>query len=147
MKITKVPNHNLKQTTKEIERLINSYYPDVISLKDLNIYEMFDYVSTEINYQKDPANTELVMRPAYTMKLKAGDCDDKTILFLAWMKLKNYPSGYSIVSDSDNKPYHHIFPFMYDPENRKKIIDLDATYSKNKIGVSKYWKKRLNYYL
>jgi hypothetical protein len=146
VKVSKIKEHTLKQTLNEIERLVYSYFTDAISLKELNIYQMFDYVANDIDYVKDPEGTELVMRPAYTIKRHAGDCDDKTILFLSWLKLNKFPAGYSIVSDKDNKPYHHIFPFTYN-KSTNKIIDLDATYPKNKIGVSKYWKKRLNYYL
>lgn len=146
MKISKVKNHSLKQTLDEIERLVNTYYADVIKLKDLNIYEMFEYVSKNIEYKKDPELTELVMRPKYTIKRKAGDCDDKTILFLSWLKINDFPMGYSIVSDNDNKPYHHIFPFTYNKQTNK-IVDLDATYDRNKIGVSKFWKKRFNIFM
>lgn len=146
MRITKVQNHRLKQTLNEIERLVYSYFSDVFFLSDLNIYQMFDFVAREIEYKKDPGKIELVMRPLFTIKRKAGDCDDKTILFLSWLKIKCFPYGYSIVSDNDNKPYHHIFPFTYDKDT-KKIFDLDATYAKNKIGNSKYWNKRLNFYM
>lgn len=146
MKVTKVVNHNLQQTLSEIERLVNTYYKDVESLQDLNIYEMFDFISKKVKYVKDPERTELVMRPAYTIKRNAGDCDDKTILFLSWLKLKGFPMGYSIVSDSANKPYHHIFPFTYNTETNK-IVDLDATYPRNIIGASRYWNKRFNKFM
>lgn len=147
MKVNRTGNHTLQQTLDEIKRLSSAYRNDVIFLKDRNIYEIFDLISKKVKFRKDPENIELVMRPKFTLQRMEGDCDDKTVLFLAWLLLKGYPCGYSIVSSTANKPFHHIFPFMFDPDNHKKIIDLDATYAHNKIGNSKYWSKRKNYYL
>jgi transglutaminase-like putative cysteine protease len=146
MKVKKTPAHNLQQTLDEVKRLSSDYFLDMKPYRDFNIYQMFDFISKKIEYIKDPPETELVMRPSITIKRGAGDCDDKTVLFLAWLKLKRIPRGYSIVSDSANKSYHHIFPFTYDKKTGK-IIDLDATYARNQIAVSKYWSKRLNFYL
>lgn len=146
MKVTKVPAHNLQQTLNEVKRLSDTYFLDMKPYRDFNIYQIFDFIAKKIEYIKDPAGTELVMRPALTIKRGMGDCDDKTVLFLAWLKLKRIPRGYSIVSDSANKSFHHIFPFTHDRDTGK-IIDLDATYARNQIAVSKYWNKRLNFYL
>jgi len=143
MKVTKVLNHNLQQTLNEVKRLSADYFLDMTPYRDYNIYQIFDFIAKDIVYKKDPAGIELVMRPAITIKRGYGDCDDKTVVFLAWLKLKKIPRGFSIVSDSANKSYHHIFPFTYD-KNTDKIIDLDATYAKNQIAVSKYWSKRFN---
>jgi hypothetical protein len=144
MKITRLKNHNLQNTLFQIERMSKQYFNDLQSMKDLNIYQIFDYLSKTIKFEKDPDGNEFIQRPCYLMKTGKGDCDCKTTFFLAWLRLKGYPAGYSIVTDTDNKPYHHIFPFMYEGN---KIIDLDATYPHNKIGESKRWKKRQNFYI
>lgn len=146
MKITRVKEHNLQQTLNEIERLVNLYYKDVSKFYKFSIYDMFNFISKKIEYKKDPENSELVMRPAITLKRKAGDCDDKTIIFLAWLKLKHIPCGYAIVSKYKDKPYHHIFPFCYNRESGI-IIDLDATYDYNTIGTSKKWMQRKNFFI
>ena len=86
MQIKKLRNHNLKQTLNEIERLVRQYYIDVKSLEPYNIYEIFDYISKTIKFKKDPDNIELVLRPKFTMRRREGDCDDKTVLFLSWLK-------------------------------------------------------------
>jgi len=145
-KINRIESHNLEQTLKEVERLSSAYYKDMSKFYENSIYEVFDYISKSVRYVKDPKNTELVMRPGLTLKRMSGDCDDKTVLFLAWLKLKKIPRGYSIVSDSDDKNYHHIFPFCYNKFSGM-IVDLDATYPKNKIANSKKWSKRKNFFL
>jgi hypothetical protein len=144
-KINKTEKHNLRQTLDEVKRLSRQYFLDMKAFRTHNIYQVFDYIANQIEYKKDPEGIELVMRPGLTIKRKCGDCDDKTVMFLSWLKLKGMPRGFSIVSDNPNKTYHHIFPFTYDRETGK-IIDLDATYAKNRIAASKYWHKRLNFY-
>ena len=140
-----VKNHNLHQTLNEVERLSKVYFKDMIPFRNLTIYQMFDFISKKVKFKKDPKNTELVMRPRLTLKRMAGDCDDKTVLFLAWLKLKKIPAGYSIVSEKLNKPYHHIFPFVRNKSGG--TIDLDATYHYNRIGNYKKWAKRQNFYM
>jgi transglutaminase-like putative cysteine protease len=142
-----VKNHTLNQTLNEVERLSKTYFKDMIPFRNKTIYEMFKFISTDIRFKKDPPNTELVLRPRLTLKRGCGDCDDKTVLFLSWLKLKKIPAGYSIVSDSIKKPYHHIFPFIRNKSGGN--IDVDATYSYYKIGNYQRgkWKKRLDFFL
>jgi len=135
-------NHTLKDTLNQVERLAHTYYQDAAPLARLTVLEFFNFVAKKIDYKKDPPGIELVMRPAYTIKRGAGDCDDKAVLFLAWCKLKNIPCGYSIVSQKENKPYHHIFTFLIIDNKR---IDADATYNFNKLGEKKSWLKRLDF--
>lgn len=142
MKVNKVEKHFLKDTLNEVERLANIYYQDMKQFKDYTILQMFNFIAKNIEYKKDPPGIELVMRPLYTLKRRAGDCDDKAVMFLAWFKLKNYSGGYSIVSQKPDKDYHHIFTYLI---INNLIIDADATYNYNRLGESKTWAKRLNF--
>lgn len=142
MLIKKTQDHFLKDTLDQVERLAATYYQDAAPLAYLSIQDFYKFVSSTIDYKKDPPGVELVMRPAYTIKRRAGDCDDKTVLFLAYCKLKNIPCGYSVVSQKENKPYHHIFTYLI--ANNKRI-DADATYHFNRLGESKTWAKRKDF--
>jgi len=142
MIINKTEKHFLKDTLNEVERLAGTYADDMKEFKDYTILQMFNFISQNVEYKKDPPGIELVMRPLFTLKRGAGDCDDKAVLFLAWCKLKNYKCGYSIVSQKKEKSYHHIFTYLI---INNQIIDADATYHYNKLGQVKPWEKRLNF--
>jgi hypothetical protein len=144
IKMTIKGEHTLEDTLFEVERLSRQYKTDLLPFIDMKLSEFFNVVSKQINYVPDPKGKELVMRPQITMRRRAGDCDDKTVLMLAWFQLKGFQCGYSIVSSRSDKDFHHIFPFIVVQGN---IIDTDATYSKNKIGNFKKWAKRKNYYV
>ena len=149
-------NHCLGDTLHEIERIAREYQDDVKDYIHLKPSEMFTFISQELNYIPDPVNpttggrVELLQRPAITLKRGGGDCDDKTIFALAYFLSKGIKCGYSIVSESTKKSYHHIFPFMvyHDKITNKDVkIDYDATYAHNKIGTRKDWKKRKNFFI
>lgn len=144
MKITKLKDHTLRQTLFQIERIAKRYKTDLIPFQDWNVYRIFNFLAKKVKFVKDPDKAEFIQRPKYLLKTMQGDCDCKTTFFLSWMMLKGYPCGYALTSDSHNKPYHHIFPFIYEGQ---KIIDLDATYPQNKVGESKRWIKRQNFFI
>lgn len=135
-------NHTLDDTLKEIVRLSNTYKNDVVSYIEMKPTEFFNFVAKKIKYEADPEGMELVMRPAITLKRGKGDCDDKTILCLSYFLLKKIPCGYSIVSSSNEKPFHHIFPFVI---IKGKFFDFDATYPENFVGNMRTWVKRKNF--
>lgn len=125
MKIT-VKNNSLEDTLKEVERLSFQYSKDIGNLKKLDLKSFFKFVSKDIEYKKDPVGYELIMRPKVLLKNKKGDCDDKTVLCLAYFIENNIPCGYSIVSQRPDKEFHHIFPII---KINGKLYDFDATYS------------------
>jgi hypothetical protein len=141
-RINRKKRHELKDTLMEVERLARTYKKDMLPFKDFNVFQIYDLIGKKIKYKADPHNTELIMRPALTLKRGEGDCDDKTVLFLSWALLNKIPCGYSIVSENANKSFHHIFPYIQ-LDNKK--IDIDATYKHNNIGESKRWFRRKNF--
>jgi len=132
-------DHTTVDTIHEIQRLAREYWSDLEGFDHFSIQRFFDVVSKWVKYVPDPPGHELVMRPKITLKRRAGDCDDKTVLMLAFCHMKGIPCGLSIVSGSPDKDFHHVFPFIY-MNNRR--IDIDATYAKNKFGVGRKWHKR-----
>lgn len=129
-----VKNNSLNRTLQEIERLALTYSKDVKNIKDLPIDEFFKLVSRNLKYIPDPKDAELVMRPAITLIRGGGDCDDKTIVCLAYFIENGLKCGYSIVSERPDKEYHHIFPFIV---LSGKVYDFDATYPHNRLGENK----------
>lgn len=136
-----VENYDFDKSLKEIDRLSRSYLSDVNFLKGRSLIEIFDYVKN-IPYKPDPKNTEFIMRPKRLLLRNAGDCDDKAVFLNAVFLSNGIPGGYSIVSQSPDRNWHHIFNYVYVNGERK---DFDATYPKNLPFVSKPWAKRKDF--
>lgn len=134
--------HTLENTLKQIERLSIQYYTDLLVFKDLSLEEFFYVVSKRIYYEPDPPGLERVCRPLITLKLRSGDCDDKTVMCLSFFILKNMSCGYSIVRQANKNSFHHIFPFFL---KHGAIVDYDATYENSVPFVSQNWAERKNY--
>lgn len=143
--ITIYGNASVDDTLDQLQRLSIKYKADMYDFKHFNLLEMFDFISKNILYKKDPAGHEMIMRPKVLLKRGSGDCDDKTIMFLAWLHLTdgNYKKiegfGFSIVAERGKSNYHHIFPFVI---IQNTIYDIDATYSYNRIFDKKRWGMR-----
>lgn len=128
---------------KKIQYLIMTYYTDMNNFKHYSIQDMFNFIKT-IRYRPDPPGTELVMRPLRLLEIKAGDCDDKTIMGCCYFKAKGIKTGFSLVSDTEGKPLHHIFTIF---RQNGKWYDFDATYSHNAFLERKQWKERVDFHL
>jgi hypothetical protein len=141
MILKKTAKHTLNNTLYEVNRLSFTYKNDLLKFKNYSLKEFYDYAKN-IEYKKDPDKIEMILRPEKLLIRQAGDCDCKTVLCLAFFRLKNIPCGFSIVSAKFMYPFHHIFPFVILDGH---AIDFDATYSFNEIGNKKTWSKRKDY--
>ncbi len=137
-------DHNLRNTLLAVEYMATKYFTDLKDFKNYTPREFFTFVSKVVKYQPDPVGIERVVRPKLTLKFGFGDCDDKTVLQLAFYILKNITCGYSLVSEKEEKEYHHIFAFMI-VGNKK--IDTDATYKSGVFGKTKKWIRRKDFIL
>lgn len=140
MLLASIEHHTLDDTLREIERLAVVYSDDINEYVHLKPSDFFNFVKN-IRYVKDPKGKEFVKRPKFTIEYNEGDCDDKTVVCLAYFYKKNIPCGYSIVA-KDKNFYHHIFPFII---AHGKRIDYDATYAHNRIGQTQQWLLRKDY--
>lgn len=131
--------HSLDDTNNKIKKFAFKYRKDTDKFKHFSIRKFFNFVAVGINYKLDPKGIELVQRPLVTLKRGKGDCDCKTVLFLAYLINKGIPCGFSIVGGNQAKNYHHVFPFII---VNGKICNLDATYSHNQIYDNRHWKLR-----
>jgi hypothetical protein len=128
-----------KTLLEKIEFLSKEYYQDIKDY-DKPFTEFFNFIK-DIPYKPDPPGDELVMRPLRLFERNAGDCDDKTVAFMSYFIYHNLTTGFSLVSQSDKRNYHHIFCFVV-VDGQK--LDIDATYSKNRPFEKREWKKRFD---
>ena len=52
------------------------------------------FVRDQIQYVLDPVDVELVQTAERTLELRAGDCDDKTVLLASLLRAIGHPSRY-----------------------------------------------------
>lgn len=52
---------------------------------------LLSFVQRDIRYVRDPEDAETVQTPEKTLELRAGDCDDKSVLLAALMKSIAHP--------------------------------------------------------
>jgi transglutaminase-like putative cysteine protease len=136
-----------RDTVSEVYRLARSYSSDIqkpfyYTKQDLcgiaqlcgtdlkagrwrNLFHFYDYVRS-LPYHPDPVGLETVSRPLYTLNPEwtgPRDCDDKTILIMAYCHLNNIPAR-AVVVGKGLRP-HHIYPEVFIHDTWQPA---DATY-------------------
>ena len=67
------------------------------------------FVRDNVRYTRDVRGVETLQYPEITVKERAGDCDDKSILFASLAESLNFPTRFVAVGyDSDS--YCHVLP-------------------------------------
>jgi len=113
--------------------------------------EIFDFISKDVRYLTDPmkvkyldgGSIELLRSPEKTMYELAGDCDDKAILAGSLFQRYNIPYRMAVISNKENKKFHHIFPEV---KLNNKWKTFDATYEWNKMFENKPFTKKEVFY-
>lgn len=82
-------------------------------LRDLEA--IHKYARDGIEYATESPDT--YYDAAWTMRRRAGDCDDKSTLFCALAKAKGYRCGLSFIGTGPL--YSHVLPYAYDGVGRK----------------------------
>lgn len=131
-------------TIKNVFKLIlkNSNNKKLSYFDNKSLKDIFDFISKDVRYITDPldvkylegGNIELLRSPQTTMTELLGDCDDKAILFGSLLNRFNIPFRLAVMSNKQNKKYHHIYP---EALINNKWKTLDATYNNNKIFEEK----------
>jgi transglutaminase-like putative cysteine protease len=73
---------------------------------------LFDFVKRNIRYTRDIFRVELLHSARRMLELKAGDCDDMTILLGAMLLSTGHPVRLVLAGFRPNRPhaYSHIYP-------------------------------------
>jgi transglutaminase-like putative cysteine protease len=87
---------------------------------------LFHWVRNNIRYTRDIFRVELLHTPRRMLELRAGDCDDMTILLGAMLMSTGHPARLVLAGFRPHKP--HSYSHIYLEANvRGKWIALDAT--------------------
>ena len=87
---------------------------------------LFDWVRRNIRYTRDIFSVELLHTARRMLELRAGDCDDMTILLGAMLMSTGHPVRLVLTGFRRHKPhvYSHIYPEV---SVRGRWIPIDAT--------------------
>ncbi len=87
---------------------------------------LFDFVKRNVRYTRDIYRVELLHSARRMLELRAGDCDDMTILLGAMLMSTGHPVRLILAGFRKNKPhaYTHIYPEV---RVGSRWIAIDAT--------------------
>lgn len=90
------------------------------------IKALFQWVQRKVRYTRDPFKVEVLHSPRRMLELRAGDCDDKTILLCAMLESIGHPTRLVIVGPNPFRPrlFTHVYLECY---FKGHWIPLDAT--------------------
>src|SRR5215831_5317724 len=90
------------------------------------VWSLFDWVRKNIRYTRDIFRVELLHTARRMLELRAGDCDDMTILLGAMLVATGHPVRIALTGFNPNRP--HVYSHIYPEVNVKgKWIALDTT--------------------
>ncbi|MEU7577028.1 transglutaminase-like domain-containing protein [Streptomyces sp. NPDC041068] len=90
------------------------------------IRALFEWVRRTVRYTRDPHRVELLHSARRMLQLRAGDCDDMTILIGALLQSVGHQVRIVLVGPDADRPglFTHVYP---EAEYRGRWIALDAT--------------------
>jgi len=112
--------------TRKIQRNSNTGLPDLRNVDQI-ADAIYKWITSNINYVRDPWNIERIQSPDVTIRQKAGDCDDHAILSAALLQSLGIQTGFRIVSRT-GRTYDHIYTVFRSPEGWKSFDTTIAKY-------------------
>ncbi len=90
------------------------------------VWALFEWVKRNIRYTRDIFRTELLHTARRMLELRAGDCDDMTILLGALLMSTGHPVRIALTGFRPDRPhaYSHVYPEVF---VGGRWIALDAT--------------------
>ncbi|WP_322575351.1 transglutaminase-like domain-containing protein [Fodinibius sp.] len=112
--------------TRRVPRNISTGLPDLRNVDQI-AEAIYKWITSNINYVRDPWNIERIQSPDVTLRQKAGDCDDHAILSAALLQTLGIQTGFRIVSRT-GRTYDHIYTVFRSPGGWKSFDTTVAKY-------------------
>jgi hypothetical protein len=107
---------------------------------------VYDWVSRNIRYTKDPVTKEKLYPPKELLKIRAGDCDDIAMLMGALMIALGYPARLITISANEQNPqeFSHVYLEAEVPPGSGQWVPMDAARPGAQFGIEPpmYFRKR-----
>lgn len=93
------PNQKIREAALQILRGVNTFSDQARAIQQ--------WVQQNVEYRRDPPDLELVQTPQVTLQLRAGDCDDQSVLTAALLQATGHPTRFIAVG-MDGAPLSHV---------------------------------------
>ena len=93
------PAQQIRESAITILRGVNSFSAQVDAIQR--------WVQNNVEYRRDPPDVELVQTPQVTLQLRAGDCDDQSVLTAALLQATGHPTRFIAVG-LNGEPMSHV---------------------------------------
>ena len=107
---------------------------------------IYMWVQRNIRYTKDPVTKEKLYPPQELLKIRAGDCDDISMLIGALGIALGYPARLITIAANPDSPeeFTHVYPELEVPPGSGQWLPLDAARADAQFGVEPpyYFRKR-----
>jgi len=107
---------------------------------------LYTWVRRNIRFTKDPVTKEKLYPPQELLKIRAGDCDDISMLLGAFLLAVGYPARLITVSANPENPaeFSHVYVEGEVPAGSGQWIPMDAARVNSEFGVEPptYFRKR-----
>lgn len=108
---------------------------------------IYNWVSRNIRFTKDPVGKERLYPPTELLKVRAGDCDDISMLLGAMVLAVGYPARLATIAASPSQPneFSHVYVEVECPPGSGNWIALDAARPDSQFGAEPpaYYRKRV----
>ncbi len=95
------------------------------------VKQLFYFVRDNVRYLQDINDVETVQTPDYTLNMRFGDCDDKSVLLASLLESIGHPARFIAVGYSIPGEYDHVF---VETLIGKRWIALDAIVPDAEMG-------------
>lgn len=107
---------------------------------------IYHWVKRTIRYTKDPVTKEKLYPPQELLKIRAGDCDDISMLMAGLLLAVGYPARFITVSANAQQPdeFSHVYVEAEVPSGSGNWIPMDAARLNSDFGAEPpvYFRKR-----
>lgn len=153
-------DRGVEQTVQVMRRLIDGALSDASFIRfavDLvravpahdeasEVAAIFFWVQSNIRYTKDPVTKEKLYPPTELLKIRAGDCDDMSMLISALAIALGYPARLVTVSSNPDAPndFSHVYAEVECPAGSGQWIAVDPARPDSQFGLSpeRFFRKR-----
>lgn len=135
------PDADVVETVKQMIKIVEENYTSVQKIanalfdKKLNTFlkNIFNFVMTYVQYEKDSMFTEQLRLPLRTLKDQKGDCDCMSILIGSILYAKNIPFKFRITKYNGKSNFQHVYVIVPTVNGSYTIVDpVIGTFDKEK---------------
>lgn len=96
---------------------------------------VFQHVRDRIRFTRDPAGVEALQAPAYTLRVGAGDCDDKATLLASLLRAIGHPAqlAFRVIGVDRKQPGRFSHVYVVAQLGAKKVA-MDPTWAGTPLG-------------